>query len=290
MRLHFERERDRATAEAEARGEDLWTDRFEEPVRVKLIYALRHAAGDVSTRAAVCDTAQLRLASGLGKFRLTDEPGLTPDQDFINCIRIGPDWMMPSVIEAMVYGLDQVGGTAFFPMSGIAGSTAGFKDDVKRILLEHRVGWDLVGEEMVKRKSQELHAGVIEPVVRLLAGRKDLAAVESAYQDALREVTKGTPDDAITDAGRALQEMLLACDCKGNTIGELAADARKKNLLAPHDTPLAAGLQTIIDWVSADRSQKGDAHRAWNPSREDAWLTIHVVGAVIVRLEAATKR
>ena len=290
MRLHFERERDRATAEAEARGEDLWTDRFEKSVRVKLMYALRHAAGDVSTLAAVCETAHLRLASGLGTFRLTDERGLTPDQDFINYVGIGPDRKVPSIIEAMIYALDQVGGTAFFPMSGIAGSTGGFKDDVKRILLEHRVGWNLVGDQMIERNSQELHAGVIEPAVRLLAGRPDLAAVESAYQDALREVTKGTPDDAITDSGRALQEMLLACGCKGQTIGELAADARKKNLLAAHDTPLAAGLQTILDWVSADRSQKGDAHRVWNPSSEDAWLTIHVVGAVIVRLEATTKR
>jgi hypothetical protein len=290
MRLHFERERDRATAEAEARGEDLWTDRFEEPVRVKLMYALRHASGDRNTESTVCATARLRLASRMGQFQLTAEQGLRPDFDFVNYLLTGPHNMIPSAIEAMVIALEEIGGGAFFPMSGIAGSTGGFKDDVKRILLEHRVGWDLVGDEMVNRKSQELHAGVIEPVVRLLAGRKDLAAVESAYQDALREVTKGTPDDAITDAGRALQEMLLACGCKGKTIGELAADARKKNLLAPHDTPLATGLQTILDWVSADRSQKGDVHRVWNPSSEDAWLTIHVVGAVIVRLEATTKR
>src|SRR5207302_10446592 len=137
------------------------------------------AAGDVSTRAAVCETAHLRLASGLGKFRLTDEPGLTPDQDFINYVRIGPDRKVPSIIEAMIYALDQVGGTGFFR---IAGSTGGFKDDVKRILLEHRVGWNLVGDQMIERNSQELHAGVIEPAVRLLAGRPDLAAVESASQ------------------------------------------------------------------------------------------------------------
>ncbi len=289
MRLHFERERDRATAEAEARGEDLWTNRFEEPVRVKLLYALRHASGDRNTENTVCATARLRLASRMGQFQLTPEPGLTPSYDFANYILSGPDNMMPSAVEAMVNALEEIGRAAYFPMSGIAGSAGGFKDDVKRILHEHRIGWDLVGDEMVRRQSQELHAGVIEPVVRLLAGRKDLAAVESAYQDALREVTNGTPADAITDAGTALQEMLRAKGCEGNALGPLIASAKRKGTLAAHDSPMEVALAKIMEWVAADRSEKGDSHRVGQPSTDDAWLTIHVVGALIIRLAAGPR-
>src|SRR5438552_1204571 len=138
MRLHFERQRDRATAEAEARGENVWTDRFEQPVRVKIAYALRHAAGDQGTLASVCEAAQVHLASRMGTFRLTEERHLSLDRDFMGYFGTCPDAMIPSAIEALIYGLDTVAGTAFFPMSGIAGSTGGFRDDVKRVLLEHR--------------------------------------------------------------------------------------------------------------------------------------------------------
>lgn len=71
--------------------------------------------------------------------------------------------------------------------------------------------------------------------------------------------------------------------CKGNALGPLADDARKRGLLAPYD-------RKIIDWVSADRSDKGDAHNATPASRDDAWLAVHVVGALILRLAGDANR
>jgi hypothetical protein len=48
----------------------------------------------------------------------------------------------------------------------------------------------------------------------------------------------------------------------------------------------AAEFQKLVDWVSASRSDRGDAHSASNATRPDAWLVVHVVGALILRLEA----
>src|SRR5437899_3335340 len=84
------------------------------------------------------------------------------------------------------------------------------------------------------------------------------AAADDAYQKALEKISSGEPESAITAAGTALQETLRACGCNGNSIGDLASDARKKGLLARHDPKLASGIQSMIEWVGADRSEKGD--------------------------------
>lgn len=39
-----------------------------------------------------------------------------------------------------------------------------------------------------------------------------------------------------------------------------------------------------MDWVSADRSERGEAHKSGSDDRADAWLAVHVVGALILRL------
>ena len=284
--LHFERKRQKAIAEAETKGMNLWTGTFEEAVRVKIFHALQDAADGLDASMITCDAAQRRLIRALGKHRLTnlDLSEIPPTQknaaDYVQYVHECSDAMMPSVIEAAFVGLRAAGESMYGAPGDV--TTENFRASVKTILEHHRISWDVVGNELIERKSQALHAGVIEPAVRLLAGRKDLAAVEHAFQEALREVSKGTPEDAITDAGTALQEMLTACGCQGNQLGDLATDARKKDLLAPHDGKL-------VDWVAADRSQKGDSHRVVASSKEDAWLMIYVVGALIVRL-AAGKR
>ena len=108
--------------------------------------------------------------------------------------------------------------------------------------------------------------------------------MERAYQDALRELAGGDPADAITDAGTALQEALTVAGAKGNALGPLLKSARQLGLLRAHDAALEEGIVKLVDWVSADRSTLGDAHKASQARREDAWLTVHVVGALILRL------
>lgn len=77
--------------------------------------------------------------------------------------------------------------------------------------------------------------------------------------------------------------MLTLLGCEGNALGPLIASAQKKGVLTGYDVKLVA------EWVSADRSEKGDAHKAASVSREDAWFTVHVVGALLLRLSGGPR-
>jgi hypothetical protein len=44
-------------------------------------------------------------------------------------------------------------------------------------------------------------------------------------------------------------------------------------------------VQLTRGLVSADRSERGDAHLVKESDSDDAWLVVHVVGALILRLE-----
>lgn len=168
---------------------------------------------------------------------------------------------------------------------------AQYRDRINDIFEERDVAWYLAGERIVPRSSAAMQATIIEPVFALTEGQAKLAGVETAFQDALRELKPGgDPRDAITDAGTALQEMLKAVGAKGNALGPLLTDARKRGLLAPYDSKIAEAIDAIGDWVSADRSSRGDAHEVKEASRDDAWLAVRVAGALILRLAAGRKR
>jgi hypothetical protein len=166
-----------------------------------------------------------------------------------------------------------------------------YRTAINDIFDAHDVAWQLVGEAIVSRNSLLMHAEIVEPVLALTDGNPRLANVEKAYQAALRELKPGgDPADAITDAGTALQEMLVAAGAKGNALGQLLADARKRELLGPYDSKLAEGFDALGHWVSADRSARGDAHHVRPSTSEDAWLAVRVSGALILRLAAGRRR
>lgn len=129
----------------------------------------------------------------------------------------------------------------------------------------------------------------VEPALKLLIGSQ-FAAAHGAYLDALKEISNGKADDAITDAGTALQETLTALGCQGNALGPLIKDAKKNGLLAGHDQNLVDGIIKFMDWASADRSTTGDAHKHSDADVSDAWLMVHIVGALIVRLVEPSNR
>lgn len=147
---------------------------------------------------------------------------------------------------------------------------------IASILREERVAIDLINGHFVRYDSQVMHEGVVKPTITLLAGRAGWESVEAAYQKALSEISND-PSDAITDAGTALQEALVVVGCKGNALGALIADGRKRGIFVGHDSKLA-------EWVSADRSERGDTHHAGSDRPEDAWFSVHIVGALILRL------
>jgi hypothetical protein len=281
MQLHFQRKRAAERAAREAAGESLWTTQFDERVRIRILHSFKDS---------VNDHLPYELARGLllrraGLLWLVGQ-SLDAAQDLLNYLLQCSDDMVPSVIEVMSHVCND---------PGIKQRTANWESDVfdglvNGILREERISFELVKSEMIEFSSKEIHQEVVAPALQLLAGRRDLANVESAYQDALKEISKGAPSNAITDAGTALQEMLQALGCTGNSLGPLIKSAREHGFLAPHDSPMLGAMVKVLDWVSADRSERGDAHEVSGAGIDDAWFTVHIVGAAILRLSKATPR
>jgi hypothetical protein len=196
--------------------------------------------------------------------------------------------LVPDVIEAALsfgfaqrYGLDP---------ASLDAARAEFRNRIADVLRSDRIGWRIVEDRMVPFKSFELHMAVVEPTLLLLGGLSKFAAAEKSYQDALHEIARGNAADAITDASRALEETFEALGCDGNTLGDRIKDARTKGLIAAHDDSLLSPLEKFFHWASADRSEKGDAHTSPTTDIEDAWLTVHIVGALVMRLTQGTRR
>ena len=196
-------------------------------------------------------------------------------EDFFVYLDGCPHSMMPTVVEAIASAL-RLHAERGWPIR-----TDVFASHVNDVLAEDRVSYELIEGQMIERGVQELHVALVVPTLRLLAGRTGWEGVETAYQNAIKEIGVD-PADAITDAGTALEEALVLLGCEGNALGSLLVSARKKGLLAAHDAK-------IIDWVSADRSSKGDADNATPATRDDVWLTVHVVGALLVRLAGGAR-
>jgi hypothetical protein len=281
--LFARRRRLEALTKAEAEGQSFWSTEFDKNARMKFVHAFQDACSE-DMREKYAEVARGLILRDEGLPYLTD-PYKNHQTDLLNFLLNGKDDMLPSAIEAIARVLTipthEMGGSfSYSPRV----DPEYFTDAANVVLREHRISFELIEGQMVPLKSQELHAAIVAPMLRLLSGRAGLGKVEAAYQDALGELAEGKPADAITDAATALQEALVARGCKGNALGPLAKSARSKGLFGPHDAVMTDMLHRMVDWVSADRSAKGDAHQVAQPSVEDAWLTVHVVGALILRL------
>lgn len=210
---------------------------------------------------------------------------LGPAEDFSLYFFNAPDDMMPTVIESLYVAMGGLASGGFY--FGI--SPWDFVNSVQEILAEERIAYDFSTGRMVPFESKEMHQAVVEPALQLLHNPK-FEKAEKAYRQALEELSKGTPGDAVTDAGTALQETLTTLGCDGNSLGPLIKSAKSKGLLAAHDARMTKAIEDVMEWVSADRSEKGDSHKAETAQKEDAWFIIHVVGALIVRLVGVSGR
>lgn len=280
--LFGERKRLEKLAKSEAAGKSFWTTKFSAEVRIKLVHLFRDVTGDFPDYFALSRALILRSQ---GKLRLTND-AIDEASDLLNYLLNGDDDSIPDIIEAMHTACETrqiMARTHRFEAAEDLARAA------NRILLEHRLSYELVNGQMVELASRELHQAVVSPAVTLLAGRPDLHKVEQAYMKALGEISNHDAADAITDAGTALQEMLNALGCKGGALGDLIKSAKSKSLLARHDSPMLEAIERIMRWVSADRSETGDAHKASSPDLEDAWFMVHIVGVIILRLSGSPR-
>lgn len=268
--LYGRRQRLEQIAQAEAQGQNFWTPEFD-----------KRARGRIAALVQQLGTGAVAMVSKEAIELLLREEGLYVDKSILVSLMKAHDNVLPSLIEATLLAVRRISDSR----------ASSLEQDIAEVLNEHRISYDLINGEMIAFQSKELHQEVVAPVLRLLPGRPDWGKVEAAYQAALREISEGNPADAITDAGTALQEALTLLGCQGNALGSLIKSAKSKGLLAPHDSQLTQGIERIANWVAADRSESGDSHKASTAiTRDDAWLTVHVVGALVLRLAAGSPR
>ncbi len=298
MKLWSQRQLEKSNREREALGELLWTTKLDARVLNRLDGVWIRAIDEHDERNA--EVTRL----------LRDEGGydLGPRNSYLKPGSVG--WLVANgvpvqdVVDAMLTVLPEpyragrtsnaLGPGSPFPLHSIHGVSQAMDREeaaaeLNRIFDEHRIAYRVIEGQIVERSSDELQRAVIEPALRLLVGKK-YAAAHGAYMEALKEVTAGKAGDAITDAGTALQETLTALGLKGNALGPLIADAKRSGLFAGPDANLTEGIEKFLNWASANRSVSGDAHHHSTAEKDDAWLMIHIVGALIVRLATTPNR
>lgn len=284
-----------ALEEREREGESFWTESFSTATRNRLQLVMQSGAGggdyrtiEAATRILLADLGELSLYGGYSHSQ----------EHFFRYLAECDDDMVPSVIEAFGEGYErafeeEAQRRSFSngepPWDGRIAIDALLVREINRVLAEDRVAFEYINREMVPFASRELHVEVVEPVLRLLS-QPGWERIERSYQSALSEIAAGDGADAITDAGTALQEALLHLGAEGNQLGDLTTSAKNKGIIASHDVPLLQTIDKACRWASADRSNMGDAHNADDASREDAWFTVHVVGAILLRLAHSTPR
>ena len=280
--LHARRRRLADLAAREVEGESFWSESFEMPLRVRLV----HLMNDMDYSEVFTTEARKMILRDEGVFTLSGSGRSTGD-DFRTYVLSCPDDMMPTVIEAFDAALND---TLAQVRAGRAGRARGFAEVVNGLLREHRLSYEFDAGEMVPFSSRELHVEVVAPTLRLLGSDPTWHNVELSYRNALEELSKGDAADAVTDAGTALQEALTTRGADGKSLGPLIKSARSKGILAAHDAPMLDAIERVLNWVSADRSNTGDSHNAAPARIEDAWLIVHVVGALILRISTGSDR
>lgn len=228
--LHRRRKRLAELAEREAAGESFWTTAFDEAVRTRVWFVWSDLYADQTYHAS--DYARGAILRDEGMTSLMSSRG-TPLADFAAYVKHAEDDMMPTVIESMALTTRE----SNIRTSRVWVGAEAFESEVNLLLREHRISFELSAGEMIPFDSLELHTEVVIPALRLLADSERFAKAETAYRNALAEISSNHAGDAITDAATALQEALIALGCKGNALGPLIGSARTKGLLGPHDTP-----------------------------------------------------
>jgi len=285
--LFGRRRRLQALNEREAAGEDLWTDKLDERARFRILYLVHKVVdGTDSRRYNLVAEARRLVLEDLGLPFLYAEGAR--QQDVEHCILEGEEETVFSYLEALVR-LGSIVASQYFgnvptdDTDRYRSRIPDFIEAINVVLEEHRCSYELVEGTFVPMESRTLHRSVVVPALRLLGGRSDFEASERSFRKAIEELQGGDPQDAITDASTALQEALGALGCQGNTVSRRLKDAIAKGYLTPYDSKLA-------EWLEADRSLKGDAHNADDADRTDAWLVVHIVGALVLRVASGPPR
>jgi hypothetical protein len=160
---------------------------------------------------------------------------------------------------------------------------------LNNLLLFERVDWEIAGGEFVRRGNSILHAEVVQPALTLLANSPQFNVASEGFQSALNSLSHNREGEAVTMAATSLQEFFRGLGANGNSLPDQLNEAQKKGVITKADRSL---LKPLVDWMNADRSDHGTAHKVTNGAvtRDDAWLMLHVAAALMVRLSNGEPR
>lgn len=285
------REHRRRMAELEAAGQDLWVEALDQPTRNKLAAATRDAIRD---RSSNCDIDS--LVKGVAQ-ELCDKSGMvTLPQSFVN--RYG-GFSLDSFLEnirnincsvEMIFGLIELFWRCEATYSGIgfrrSESQDRYSTAINGVLEDHRVKYLFVNGNFLPRDGSLVDTEVVVPAFHFLIGDERYADAEEAYTRALKAIGDNRPHDAISHAYTALQTLLQALGCgrREDSLLKQLRSAVSSGILAQHD-------QALEGWLTSDRGNRSSSHpTSAPPTRQDAWLAVHVVGALMLRLGRGVPR
>ncbi|GLE53739.1 hypothetical protein ATCCBAA256_33020 [Mycobacterium montefiorense] len=284
--MYAERLRREAQATRLTGGDAQWTKHFHEPaIRIKLDIAWRDAIEPIPDALwpTLTDTITGRTLRSLGielAPRNMTAAATSAESELLSLIEAEHEALMWLVAKSRDASVDPGHSIS----RGIAEAPENFRTDVNRIFEAYALAFSLTqSSRIIDIESQEMHNAVVAPTLYLLHQQPRFAATETVYQKALAEIRNGDAADAITDAATALHEALRALGCTGKTLGELLTSAKKTGLVKGNDTPLTKTIADTVSWVAATRND-GEAHWASDATMSDAWMVVHVVGALIIRL------
>ncbi|MFF2348089.1 hypothetical protein [Pseudarthrobacter sp. NPDC058119] len=275
MALFSERKRLKALAVAEASGQSFWTEDIAVEARTKIAHLFSACSGladDYNFDLHHIVTRRVSVDLGIN-LRTLDFNSLSQTEEVD---------LFLTFVEAAHLTLEDSRRSDLAPQ---------FAEAVNRIFNSHRVAYKLIpeGSQIIELDSLELHNAVVDPVIKLLYGEPKLDRAQAAYMAALKQISHHEAANAITDAGTALQETFKALGVPGKVLGDQIKAVRASGLLAGRDAPMLESVVKALEWVASERNQNGDGHNVTDATLDDAWLIVHVVGALIVRL-AGTPR
>ena len=276
------REYRRRMNEREDKGESLWTESLDDAARIKLVHVINRFMNDDHLRYDLEEQLpkiiqiinyQIGIMSLSSAFNFRAK---STHEEVVGAIL--NDGCKEEIIFSLLEAFWDI--VPHYPTSFSASPRDIYANSIRSILEDHRVSYDFVEGNIIPRGEQEMHVEVVVPAITLLSGRSDFEDVERNYMEALTSIREQRFDDAVTNAASAVEATLRILDC-GDTQTPLAkrgAMAIERNLLAPHD-------RGLLGWITATRGSEGDAHgQGSHTARADAWLVVHVAGALILRL------
>lgn len=268
----------RHQAELEASGERIWTDKLTHTVRVQFTHIIKRFAEQYYLNDRLSEVAQdvSFQFSFISLSHAFNFHAFSPLEEVLNAVineRCEED-----VVFSLLEGVWDI--VPHYQGGHVASPRSMYSNGVQMILEDGGISYDFIEGNIIPRSQQEMHVEVVVPAITLLSGRSGFEDAERNYMDALTSIRQGRFDDAVTNAASAVEAVLriLGCGNAQTAFEKRGAIAIERNLLASHD-------KRLLGWVTATRGSEGDAHgRGSHTSRADAWLLIHVAGALILRL------